>query len=345
MNEKMKLLGIDESFMNRYLNEGFSGGEKKRAEILQLAMLKPKFAVLDETDSGLDIDALRVVAEGVSKIASDDLGVLVITHYQRILKYIRPTYVHVLYEGRNHRVGRAGALPKARGEGIRLAERTSRLRRLTKNSDHRRPDVGFNRRRGSSQPVTRMSYLAWRRGKRSGLSKMVVAVAVIAVVAIAGAVGVFLTAKPSSPNTSTSTSSSSSSTSTRLTTTSTAIPPGSIIIVPANYNFSVSPHGCRYFNFTDDSYYANFTGSFTATPSITMYLLNDTSFSLAQASGSAIVQYTFATAGNFNVTLALSAFKWDVSIPQNPYHLGFCHWTAIPDAVMTNSTSISISWP
>ncbi len=98
--ERMKLLGMDESFMNRYLNEGFSGGEKKRAEILQLAMLKPKFAVLDETDSGLDIDALRVVAEGVSKIASDDLGILVITHYQRILKYIRPTIVHVMYEGR-----------------------------------------------------------------------------------------------------------------------------------------------------------------------------------------------------------------------------------------------------
>jgi len=98
--EKMKVLEIDESFMNRYLNEGFSGGEKKRAEILQLAMLKPKFAVLDETDSGLDIDALRVVAEGVSKLANDDLGILVITHYQRILKYIRPTFVHVMYEGR-----------------------------------------------------------------------------------------------------------------------------------------------------------------------------------------------------------------------------------------------------
>jgi len=98
--KQMKLLEIDESFMNRYLNEGFSGGEKKRAEILQLAMLKPKFAVLDETDSGLDIDALRIVAEGVSKIASSDLGILVITHYQRILKYIRPTFVHVMYEGR-----------------------------------------------------------------------------------------------------------------------------------------------------------------------------------------------------------------------------------------------------
>jgi Fe-S cluster assembly ATP-binding protein len=98
--ERMKLLEMDESFMNRYLNEGFSGGEKKRAEILQLAMLKQKFAVLDETDSGLDIDALRVVAEGVTKIANKDLGILVITHYQRILKYIMPTFVHVMYEGR-----------------------------------------------------------------------------------------------------------------------------------------------------------------------------------------------------------------------------------------------------
>jgi Fe-S cluster assembly ATP-binding protein len=100
MNEKMKLLGVDESFMHRYLNEGFSGGEKKRAEILQLALLRPKFAVLDETDSGLDIDALKTVAEGVSKIAGSDLGVLIITHYQRILKYIKPNYVHVLYEGK-----------------------------------------------------------------------------------------------------------------------------------------------------------------------------------------------------------------------------------------------------
>lgn len=100
VNEKVKLLGVDESFITRYLNEGFSGGEKKRAEILQLALLKPKIAVLDETDSGLDIDALRIVAEGVTKIAGDDLGVLIITHYQRILKYVRPHYVHVLYEGR-----------------------------------------------------------------------------------------------------------------------------------------------------------------------------------------------------------------------------------------------------
>ncbi|MGA2199872.1 MAG: Fe-S cluster assembly ATPase SufC [Nitrososphaerales archaeon] len=100
MNEKMKLLGVDESFMNRYLNEGFSGGEKKRAEILQMALMKPRFAILDETDSGLDIDALRVVAEGVSKLVGTELGVLIITHYQRILKYIKPNFVHVLYEGK-----------------------------------------------------------------------------------------------------------------------------------------------------------------------------------------------------------------------------------------------------
>jgi Fe-S cluster assembly ATP-binding protein len=98
--EKVKLLNMDDSFLSRYLNEGFSGGEKKRAEILQLALLKPKFAVLDETDSGLDIDALKVVAEGVSKIAGNELGVLVITHYQRILKYIHPTFVHVMFEGK-----------------------------------------------------------------------------------------------------------------------------------------------------------------------------------------------------------------------------------------------------
>jgi Fe-S cluster assembly ATP-binding protein len=100
MNDKMKLLGVDESFMNRYLNEGFSGGEKKRAEILQMALMKPRFAILDETDSGLDIDALRVVAEGVSKLVGTELGVLIITHYQRILKYIKPNFVHVLYEGK-----------------------------------------------------------------------------------------------------------------------------------------------------------------------------------------------------------------------------------------------------
>ena len=100
LNEAMKMLGIDSSFARRYLNEGFSGGEKKRLEILQMALLRPKFAILDETDSGLDIDAVRAVAEGVKRLVGPDLGVLIITHYQRILNYIQPQYVHVFYDGR-----------------------------------------------------------------------------------------------------------------------------------------------------------------------------------------------------------------------------------------------------
>jgi Fe-S cluster assembly ATP-binding protein len=99
LKEKMDLLHMEHSFAGRYLNEGFSGGEKKRAEILQLATLEPKIAILDETDSGLDIDALRIVAEGVNKLRGPELGVLVITHYQRILNYIKPEYVHVMYQG------------------------------------------------------------------------------------------------------------------------------------------------------------------------------------------------------------------------------------------------------
>lgn len=100
MRAKMDLLGMDHSFAGRYLNEGFSGGEKKRAEVLQMAVLQPTFAILDETDSGLDIDALRIVSEGVNTLRGPDLGVLVITHYQRILNYIKPQHVHVMFEGR-----------------------------------------------------------------------------------------------------------------------------------------------------------------------------------------------------------------------------------------------------
>ncbi|MCC6627462.1 MAG: Fe-S cluster assembly ATPase SufC [Chloroflexi bacterium] len=99
LREKMRLLKVDESFATRYLNEGFSGGEKKRAEILQMAMLQPEIAVLDETDSGLDIDALRIVADGVNAQIGQNLGVLVITHYQRLLNYIKPHFVHVLVDG------------------------------------------------------------------------------------------------------------------------------------------------------------------------------------------------------------------------------------------------------
>lgn len=100
MKEKMRMVNIDQSLLSRSLNEGFSGGEKKRNEIFQMAMLEPRLAVLDETDSGLDIDALRIVAEGVNKLRSKDNATLVITHYQRLLEYIVPDYVHVLYKGR-----------------------------------------------------------------------------------------------------------------------------------------------------------------------------------------------------------------------------------------------------
>jgi Fe-S cluster assembly ATP-binding protein len=100
LKEKMQLLKMDEAFAGRYLNEGFSGGEKKRAEILQMAALEPEIAILDETDSGLDIDALRVVSEGVNTLMGPNLGVIVITHYQRLLNYIKPDFVHVMMGGR-----------------------------------------------------------------------------------------------------------------------------------------------------------------------------------------------------------------------------------------------------
>jgi len=100
MREKMAMVEINQSLLSRSLNEGFSGGEKKRNEIFQMAMLEPKLAILDETDSGLDIDAIRIVANGVNKLRSKDNAVLVVTHYQRLLDYIVPDFVHVLYNGR-----------------------------------------------------------------------------------------------------------------------------------------------------------------------------------------------------------------------------------------------------
>jgi len=101
----MELLKVDETFVTRYLNEGFSGGEKKKNEILQMALLRPSIAILDETDSGLDIDALRTVSEGVNALLGPDMGLLIITHYQRILNYIKPDVVHVLVNGRIARTG------------------------------------------------------------------------------------------------------------------------------------------------------------------------------------------------------------------------------------------------
>jgi Fe-S cluster assembly ATP-binding protein len=100
MRENMKFLEMNESFLNRFLNDGFSGGEKKRMEILQMLTLKPSFAVMDETDSGLDIDALQVVSKGVNKLTGPDFSLLVITHYERILKHIKPDHLHILIEGK-----------------------------------------------------------------------------------------------------------------------------------------------------------------------------------------------------------------------------------------------------
>ena len=117
MREKMALLRMDEGFATRYVNDGFSGGEKKRLEMLQMAVLEPEMALLDETDSGLDIDALRIVAEGVNAMLNPNLGVLLITHYQRLLNYIKPDYVHVLAEGRIVKSGQKDLALRLEEEG------------------------------------------------------------------------------------------------------------------------------------------------------------------------------------------------------------------------------------
>jgi Fe-S cluster assembly ATP-binding protein len=113
----MELVNIPREFSSRYVNDGFSGGEKKRLEILQLAMLRPRMAVLDETDSGLDIDALRIVAEGVNQFAGPDMGVLIITHYQRILHLVKPDFVHVMFEGRIVKEGGAELVAELEDKG------------------------------------------------------------------------------------------------------------------------------------------------------------------------------------------------------------------------------------
>jgi Fe-S cluster assembly ATP-binding protein len=113
----MKLTNVPKEFSSRYLNEGFSGGEKKRMEILQLALQQPELAILDETDSGLDIDALRVVAAGVNAVAGPDMGVLIITHYQRILHLVEPSHVHVMYQGRIVKEGGAQLVTELEAKG------------------------------------------------------------------------------------------------------------------------------------------------------------------------------------------------------------------------------------
>ena len=122
LKEKMRMLEMDERFLNRPVNEGFSGGEKKRNEIVQMAVLEPKLAVLDETDSGLDIDALKIVAKGVNAMRSKDRAMVLVTHYQRLLDYIVPDFVHVLVNGTHREIRRAGAGAGAGREGLQLDE-------------------------------------------------------------------------------------------------------------------------------------------------------------------------------------------------------------------------------
>lgn len=119
LDEKMEILNMPEEMAERYLNEGFSGGEKKRNEILQLMMIEPKFAILDEIDSGLDIDALKVVSKGVNLMSGPDFGVLIITHYQRLLNYVHPTFVHVMMDGRIVKSGDASLAKSLEAEGYR----------------------------------------------------------------------------------------------------------------------------------------------------------------------------------------------------------------------------------
>jgi len=119
LDEKMEILNMPEEMAERYLNEGFSGGEKKRNEILQLMMIEPKFAILDEIDSGLDIDALKVVSKGVNLMSGPDFGVLIITHYQRLLNYVHPTFVHVMMDGRIVKSGDASLAKRLEAEGYR----------------------------------------------------------------------------------------------------------------------------------------------------------------------------------------------------------------------------------
>ena len=123
LDEKMAFLGMKEEMAERYLNEGFSGGEKKRNEILQLLMLEPKFALLDEIDSGLDIDALKVVSKGVNAMRGEDFGAMIITHYQRLLNYITPDVVHIMMDGRVVLTGGAEFAARLEKEGYaKIAE-------------------------------------------------------------------------------------------------------------------------------------------------------------------------------------------------------------------------------
>ena len=150
MREKMALLRMDEGFAARYVNDGFSGGEKKRLEMLQMAVLEPEMAILDETDSGLDIDALRIVAEGVNAMLNPNLGVLLITHYQRLLNYITPDFVHVLAQGKIITSGGKDLALRLEDEGYGPVLPRERLRDRAARRGAARP-AGTGRRRARSR--------------------------------------------------------------------------------------------------------------------------------------------------------------------------------------------------
>ena len=159
LKKNMEVLRVEREFTSRYLNDGFSGGEKKRAEILQMAMLEPAFAVLDETDSGLDIDALRIVSDGVNALRGPSMGALIITHYTRILGYVSPDFVHIMLDGRIVQEGGPELVDHARGEGLRLGPRGGGRRRC------RLSDLKFveDRRAAALEVYEREPVPTWRR--------------------------------------------------------------------------------------------------------------------------------------------------------------------------------------
>ncbi len=157
VRDKMKLMQMDESFLNRGVNEGFSGGEKKRNEILQMAVLEPKLALLDETDSGLDIDALRVVASGVNSLRGPDRAIVMVTHYQRLLDYIEPDFVHVLSDGRILKSGDKSLALELEKRGYDWVRQEARRRMNAAVAERRRCAVprGVRNRRGRSRALPR----------------------------------------------------------------------------------------------------------------------------------------------------------------------------------------------
>ena len=200
--------------------------------------------------------------------------------------------------------------------------------------------------------LKRSSNQAWRSRNRAGITRPVLAVVVIVLLVISGGVGAYLgemaTTSTVSSSTSSTTSASLITITTSSTTSSTTTSHGSIIVLAPNYNFTVQSQVCKYFNFTDNTFYGNFTGSFTANPEVAMYLLNQSSWSFNHFTGSSIIGWVYASTGSENQTLAnhlmVPSYEFNVPVPENVYYLGFCDWTNGPTTVATNSTGISLVW-